>query len=454
MRVCKIELAAGLLLAVAGLLACFPAQAQEQDDSQIELAITIIGDADRETRAIGLQLVREGLPGEAVTLKLADLLPKLVPAAQAELMDALADRADAAARPAVLKMVESSDETVAAAALRALGSLGSSAEVPLLAQKVAGESTLQKAAAQQSLVRLRGDGIDEAIVAAVTGGEPNVRVALLGVLAGRNAKSTMPSILKSTEDSEASVRLAAIGALRYLADESQTAVLVGLVKAAKDEAERRKAELTLLSVCSRGRQACADALIAGMADADAPTRIVLLHALARAGGPQALDALVARLKDDDPAVRLDAVRTLAIWPDRAVAPRLVELAKSSDPREAVLAVRGLVRLAGPGEELPADPKLFAEAMGLAKRPQEKLLVVGSAGGSASPQLLGLLASALDDPALTEAAGLAAVTLVEKLVADKAEGVDQGEIRSVMEKVGKSVKNEQVRQRAQKVVKAS
>ena len=139
MRVCKNELVAGLLLAVAGLLAGFPAQAQEEDDSQIQLAIEIIGDADRETRAIGLQLVREGLPGEAVTLKLADLLPKLVPAAQAELMDALADRGDAAARPAVLKMLESSDETVVAAALRGLGSLGSSAEVPLLAQKAAGD---------------------------------------------------------------------------------------------------------------------------------------------------------------------------------------------------------------------------------------------------------------------------------------------------------------------------
>ena len=89
-------------------------------------------------RAVGLQQVREQAKGPAATKRFAALLPKLPPDAQAGLLDALGDRGDKAARPALLDMLKSRDEPVRAAALRALGSLGEPDDVPLLAQSLAG----------------------------------------------------------------------------------------------------------------------------------------------------------------------------------------------------------------------------------------------------------------------------------------------------------------------------
>lgn len=440
-----------LLSLAAVCLAGGPLRAAEDeaDAGQLELITKFIGDAERETRAIGLQSVREGLPGEAATKAFAALLPKLKPEAQIDLLDALGDRNDAAARPAVLDMLKCDQETVRAAALRALGTLGGTAEVPLLAKKAAAGPTSEKKAARRTLARLRGERVNAAIVSAIEGSAPDVRVALLDALAARNAKEALPTVLKSAEDGDEPVRLAALGALRFLAGEAQTGAVVKTVKEAKDTAQRRKAELALLAVCSREREKCAGAIIEGFAGADAPSRVVLLRAVARAGGPQALETVVARLKDDDEAVRDEAARMLAGWPERAAAPQLKELAKQkANLRHHVLAVRGLVRLGRAQGDRPADAALLAEAMTLAIRPQEKRLALAALGGIATPGSLALVAPALDDPALAEDAALAAVRIAEKM-----KGGKKDEVRPILEKAAKQAKSQEVRARAEKVLKS-
>lgn len=422
---------------------------QELSEEQIQLIIQFVSDPDRETRAIGLQFIREELPGQPATKRFAALLPKLAPDGQAELLEALGDRQDTAARPAVLQMLQSEQEAVRAAALRALGGLGSASDVSLLAQKAAAGSKLERQSARQSLIRLRTREVNESIVSVMAKADPKVRVALFDVLAARNAKEALPSVLKSAEDAEPSVRTAALGALRFLADENHTAALVKILEAAKDDAERRKAELALLAVCSRGREACAGAIIDGLAAADVPSRIVLLRALARAGGPKALAELVARLEDEDEAVGDQSLRMLSSWPDPAAVPHLLEIANRGESlRHRVLAIRGLVRLASPQQDVPADLEVLSEVMNLAKRPQEKRLVLGVLGGVARPQSLALVIPTLDNPALAEEAGLAAVMIAEKM-----QDGNKEQIRAAMEKVLKCAKSQQIRQRAQKILES-
>ncbi len=426
-----------------------PLQAAEEgpDEALIQMIVELVQDADRDMRALGFQQVREEVPGEAATRKFAELLPKLPPDGQAGLLEALGDRQDAAARPAVKDMLKSETEVVRAAALRALGGLATASEVPLLAEKAAAGSNIERGAARQSLIRLRGDDVNAALMETLAKSEPGVRVEMLGVLAARNAKEALPKVLESARDEKPSVRIAALKSLRYLAAEGDTAALANVLKAAKDDAERSSAELALLAVCSRGREACADAVVAGLEGADVPSRIALLHALGRAGGPKALEAVVARLEDQDQVVRDEAARMLSTWPDPAAVPHLMEIASASRRlRHQVLAIRGLVRLGSPQEDKPADVSLLSEVMKLAKRPQEKRLAVGVLGGVATPQSLGLVAAALDDPAVAEEAGLAAVMIAEKM-----QDEDKDELRAAMEKVLEQSKSEAVRQRAAKVL---
>jgi len=369
---------------------------EEAIDEQLELVIKFVSDPDREVRSVGLLSIREG-DDAAHTERFAALLPDLATDGQVDLLDALGDRGDVAAKPAVMDMLKSEEQEVRAAALRAIGALGSATDVSLLADKVAKGSEPEKAAARQSLIRLRGDDVNETIVTVMAKADSSVRVGLFDVLAARNATEEIPTVLKSAEDPDSAVRLASLGALRFLADESHTPAIVKILKAAKDNAERRKAELTLLVICSRGGEACADAIIAGLDDANVPSRIVLLRTLARAGGAGALNAIVARLEDKDEAVRDEAARMLSVWSDPAAASHLLSIAKTGkSERHQVLAIRGLVRLASPLEDKPADLKMLTEAMNLAKRPQEKRLVIGVLRNVGTPEALALVKRAEEE----------------------------------------------------------
>lgn len=437
----------GLML-WTGALAGQVLAAEPPSEDLLKLIAELVGDSDHQMRAIGLQQIRSEAPGEAATKRFAGLLPKLGPEARAELVDALGDRGDAAARPAVLEMVQSPDEPVRAAALRALSGVGRDADVPLLVQRTAAASAAEQLAAAQSLVRLKGDGVNAAITAALGSVAPNARIKLLEILATRNAKEALPAILTAASGSDAAVCLAALDALRVLADDGQTADLVKLLQAAQADAQRAKAEAALLALCSRGKEKCVPALAAGLANADAPARPVLLQALARAGGPAALEAVAGRLDDEDQAVRDEAVRMLSLWPDRTVVPRLLKIAGGESLRYHVLAIRGLVRLASPEENQAADLKLLADAIRLAKRRDEKQLALGVLTRTASPESLALAVALLDDPTLAEDAGRAAATIAGNLPADQ-----RSEIHSAMRKVLQRTKSPQTREQAQKTLDA-
>ena len=67
---------------------------------------------------------------------------------------------------------------------------------------------------------------------------------------------------------------------------------------------------------------------------DSALRIIALHVLASAGGPDALAAVKAAVQDKDETVQDEAVRTLSTWPnnwpeDSGVAEPLLALAKSA-----------------------------------------------------------------------------------------------------------------------------
>ncbi len=87
-------------------------------------------------------------------------------------------------------------------------------------------------------------------------------------------------------------------------------------------------------------------------------------------------------------------------------------------------------------------------MALATRKEEKVLVLGTLGRIPTLESLTLVASFLDQPTLTEDAGLAAVLIAEKISGDK-----ESQVRTVMQKVAKTVKNKKTQDRAKKVLEA-
>jgi hypothetical protein len=145
---------------------------------------------------------------------------------------------------------------------------------------------------------------------------------------------------------------------------------------------------------------------------------------------------------------MEAVRVLANWPDVAAIPSLRSIAAQAESTGSqIVAVQGLVRLASPAKDRPANISLLAEVLKLARRPEEKRMVLGVLGSQARPEALSLVAPAMEDPVLADEACLAAVLIVEKL-----NQADPGRRRAILEKARDRAREPQIRERALQALK--
>jgi len=425
--------------ALAGLVKARPTEATQR-------LLEALGGSDPLLCGQAAQIIST-LPGAEVTRTFAGSLSKLPPAAQAALVRALAARKDPAARSAVLEAARSADKGVRLAAVAAMGTVGSAAEVPMLVNLTASDEKDLATAAQASLLLVSGEGVNEALAAAMKDAAPAVRAQLLDAMAARNAKSCAATVVRSLGDSDASVRASALKALAVLGGKPEMAAALEVLKAAKDATEQSAARDAVLAMSSRAKEDVLPQVLAAMQGADAQARGALLGALGRIGGEKALAAVRAAGADKDDPVKDEAVRVLSDWPDAAAAPCLLELARTAAKQShQVLGLRGYVRLAG--QETSADTKarMLTEALELARRPDEKKLVLGAWGGVPTAEALKVVMKYLDDTATKAEAATAAVAIAGKLGS-----ADKALVADAMKKVLDGTRDAKTRKEAQKVL---
>ncbi len=111
--------------ALRGLILSNPAQG-------IPLAAEALESGDPGLKRTALQLIR-GLPGNTGTSVITEMLSKVSPSEEVYLLEALAERGETSALPAVVKAAQSDNELVRTAAVRAMEALGSKAQVKSVA---------------------------------------------------------------------------------------------------------------------------------------------------------------------------------------------------------------------------------------------------------------------------------------------------------------------------------
>ncbi len=214
----------------------------------------------------------------------------------------LADRGDAAARPAVLEVLDDSrDDLVRVAAIGVLGFLGEPADTRRLIELLTSESKAEKAAAENSLVRLRGESVPTVIAVELKQASPALRVTLIEVLATHRALDTIPDILQAAEDNDPIVRTAAMAALGQLASPEDIAHMVRGVLMAEKGREREAAEKAVMFVCQRiePQEKQAEPVLAAMNTLDETDRMAILPTLGRVGGSTARKAIETAIADPD-----------------------------------------------------------------------------------------------------------------------------------------------------------
>jgi HEAT repeat protein len=342
------------------------------------------------------------LPGKGASARFAAELPRLTPTERVWLIESLAARADAPARKAIASQLTASETAVRVAAIQALGGYGDAAAVPSLTRALTqAKAPSEREAASLALTALRGgEGVDRALLAELKPAAPATRVDLIGILARRANPIAVPALLEQAGSPDATVARAAFNALGSLATPAELPALVDQLAGlravdARAEAEGAVArtvvripEVSQRSVAVRARLA---------ATSEVAARCSLLRILSSAGDAAALGALNAAKTDANAEVRDAAIRTLALWPDAAVWESLVGVMHQPE-RETyrVLALRGLVRLAGEENARPSPSLVerYRQLFGAAKNDEDRKLILGALSACNHPDALQLAVAQL------------------------------------------------------------
>ncbi len=367
----------------------------------------LLKDADPTVAVAAAQLLAEQ-PGKKISKLIAAQLPSATPTVQVILLRNLAGRGDDVALPAVVQLASGASAEVATAAATTLGEIGGADQAAqLLKLAAAGGDT--GAAAVASLEKLRGKDVNAALLKAVGDAEAGIRVAALNALAARDAKEAAAALLTAGKDSDAKAKSAAFKALRALAGPAEIKPLLEMLTGSAGAADRQRIQPALAAAVERSTEAAAVAalLTGALNSANDEIKQDLLPVFGRLSGAQALAAVQGQLKGANVETRKAAIRALADWRDAAPLGDLLATAKGdADGNAKILALRGYIQLAGLPSQRPAAESLalFKDAMELAARPEEKMLVLAGLSGVKTAEAFKLAATCLgDNKKLNEAA---------------------------------------------------
>lgn len=384
-------------------IAAYRGQVQAQKEKAVPQVIALLKDPNADLKLAAAKFISE-MPGQAATKAFADSLSTLDPQGQTVLIAALETRQDKAAAAAVTGAVDSGDAAVKLSAVKALAVLGDATSVEKLATVAAAGGEVGKAA-QQSLARLSADGVDEKIIALV--GSPSatgpVRAAAIQAVIDRAKAIALPALLKAAKDANAEVQRAASRALGELADSPAFSQMVGLLAEAKSAAERGNLERAMTAMIARVKQVDVQPVVDALSGGGTEAKVSLLGVLPKIGGEKALGLVRSNLTAKNPDVKKAAIRALAEWPDPAPLKDLLDLAqKDPDAGNQTLALRGYITLLStPANRGAAQTVvLLGEALKIAKRPEEKRLVLAALPKFPCKEGLELAQQLKADPALS------------------------------------------------------
>ncbi len=380
---------------------------------------------DRASFAAALGVARE-MPGSEVTRALVSQLSELTPERQAMVIGVMGVRGDKAALPAVLKAARSGSAEVRVAGIRVLRDLGDASAVPVLLEAAVQSTGDLSQVARATLATLRGDGVDDAIVAALRQGQGKLRPVLIEAVGQRRITSAVPALRKAADEEDEQIRLAAIKALGETIALDDLTVLTARLVDARTPAESTAVLEALKSAARRmpDTDACAEKLVASMRTAPVEAKCLLLEVFSSVGGTQALEAVSASARNSNEKIRDAATRVLGAWKTEDAASELLALVtafeNTKDRMRAFHAFSQLVRRLG----FPKEERLGVcqKALEIARSDEERKVVLHTLAGIPAPETLSMLTPYLSNPTLKEAASVAAVTIAQRIVRSRRNAV--------------------------------
>jgi HEAT repeat protein len=376
------------------------------------IALPCLKDADVYVRRGAAHVVGR-LADRAATAQAIKALPKLPAEVQVVLLTAWSDRGEAQAADAALALASSNaHDDVRRAAMMAAVTTGGARLVPAIAEMAAAGVGV----ASEALTIVRGKPSGDAIVRLAREGKPEVRSALMAVLAERPGPASTAALLAGMREADQGVAVAALRGLAVAGGAAEVAPLTAtLVGAERDDIREAAGRGVVAAVQRLGqRDTAVGPVVAALGGASVAARVALLGVLADIGGARALEALTASAASEDADVKRAAVKGLAeTWTDSAPIATLLQIARSDGSASIrVLALRGYIRLVGQDGGMQAGAKVTAldQALQAAQRPDERRQAFGALRDCRVEAAATLLAGFLKDPEVAQDAAEAILDL--------------------------------------------
>ena len=413
-----------------------------------DLIVNVLeSDAADELKAVAISIVHQcqrDLNVEAI----ADLLPTLDPLEQIQLLTAFKVRGATQVRDAVAQMVDSENLDVRLTAMEALVTVGDESDALLLANIAATSTGEAKETAKESLSRLSAPGVNQTIVQAIPNADENVKVELVESVGARQMTDAVPTLLTAAKDENVRVRVAALKSLGQVASPEHLPDLVDLLVHAQNNAERREAERTVVTVANtiEEKEKRGDVIMVVLPETENMTaKSSLMLALGRIGDPDALPIMRDALTSDDAELKRAAILSLSEWPTPEPADDLLNVTQNAESSShQVLALRGYIRLAGLESDRPKAEtvEMYKTALELAENVGEQRMALSGLAEVGSVGAMTLAAEYLDHSNLQGEAEIAVVSN-----AWRTRGEESAERTALLKRVYDQTSDERVKREA-------
>ena len=335
---------------------------------------------------------------------------------RAQMLYALADLGERAALPDMNKALAARDRALRTAGLYGLGRLGDSSSVERLCAVIGKADASERAEIRRSLARLQGPGVNDRLLAQLKGkASTAVKQDVIVVLAARDGKEAVPTLLQVAKSANPEESKAAIKALGSLANPEMSADLVQLLKSDRYASQRATLVKALVTLGRRDQtpERVTNAVLTELPSSSPEAKESMFRVLAEFGGEKNYRAVQSALTDPDPIVQTAALRTLSAWPDSAPLEDLLKVAHAPGSTSTrLLAMRGALALLEKANGMSDSDrlKIIDRELKAAESSDVKRLLISILGKQTSVQALQLAASCLGQADIVDEAALAVAAI--------------------------------------------
>jgi HEAT repeat protein len=221
----------------------------------LPLLVKALHSDDEALFAAAVRTVRELGGGPSVTGAIADVLADLPEGRQIVLIEALGDRGDDGAGPAVLALAEEGPAAVRAAAIKSVTRMGYEPALGLMVRLASTREGEIAEAARNAFIYFPGSAGDALLAGMLEEEDPEIRRTAVTFIGQGGLDKPAPLLMKAaSSDPDEGVRIEALKVLQGYAGIEEMPALLDTLLDPESQAEMRAAETALGALCNRQRE--------------------------------------------------------------------------------------------------------------------------------------------------------------------------------------------------------